>query len=962
MKKVLIFLFTAFVIFNFGFTLRDNQPKKAAAKNKTEVYPNIIVVKMKENPLTRLFKNDAAASKFNQLLTAYKVYSFEKIFPAKKELAKNSAVTIDLSKFYFIRYSENIDPYEAAKSFSASDLVEYAEPQFIRKRCYSPNDPSYVQGTQWALKKIQADKAWDITKGSKDVIIGIVDTGIEWYHPDLAANIWTNTKEIPNNGIDDDNNGYIDDVGGWDFGGLGNGNNPTPDNNPDEDRADHGTHVAGIASGVTDNGIGIAGVGFNCKLMAVKVSQDNRRDANQEAYVVYGYQGIVYATDNGAQIINCSWGGGGYSKYEDEIIQYANQKGTLVVAAAGNDSNFRDSYYPAAYDHVLAVASTDRNDNRSSFSNWGYYIDVCAPGTSILSTWKGGIYVYLDGTSMASPCAAGVAALVKSVYPNYTADQVGEKVRVSSDKIDDINGYFAGELGFGRVNAYKAVTISSPSIRLTSKSFDDKTYGNGNSVLEAGEKIQLSTAFKNFLDPVQNLTVTLSASSSYIKITKGTFTINNVNTLQDFNNSSNLFEFEIDKNTPLNTEIYFTLSYQSGSYTDKQTFSINLNPSYANTTVSNIDLTVTSAGNLGFNDFPDNLQGIGFRFNKSDTNLLFEGALMIAASPTQVSDAARNETSSEKDNYFKTLTPVNFSYGKVSDEDGFTIFNDDNATTPLGIKTTLNTYAFKSAPNTNFIILKYTFENTTTSPINKFYPGLFFDWDLGVDGSDNIARYDASSYMGYVKSQGGMPNTYTGVALLTGTEKISFWPIDNPGDNLWGIYDGFTLAEKYESLSSGIKRDSVGPDDISFVIGSGATSLDPGKSVTVYYAMVAGYNLADLQTAVKNAKLKLSTLDAKKPEILPDSYEVFTNYPNPFNPSTNIKFVLKEQGAVKIEVFDIKGALVKEIYKDNLPYGEGNINIDMYQKATGVYYYRFTAYNAKNEIAFVKNNKFVLLK
>ena len=961
MKKLFFLVFIAFSFINFGFTINGNWTKNSILSNGEEVIPNVIVIKMKENPSTRLYKTDAAANKFNTLLTDCKTYSFEKIFPEKKELSKSSTGSVDLSRFYFIRYTENIDPNVLAKSFSESELVEYAEPQFARRLCYSPNDPYLVTGVQWAVTKIQAQKAWDVTKGSKDVIIGIVDTGIDWTHPDLAANIWTNSKEIPNNGIDDDKNGYIDDVRGWDFGGLGSGTNPTPDNDPNEERADHGTHVAGIASGVTDNGIGIAGVGFNCKLMPVKVSQDNQRDASGP-YVLYGYQGIVYAADNGAQIVNCSWGGGGFSKYENEIVQYANQKGTLIVAAAGNNSIFRDSYYPAAYDHVLAVGSTDQNDNRSTFSNWGYYLDVCAPGTQIVSTWKGSTYVYLDGTSMASPCVAGVAALVKSVYPNFTADQVGEKVRVSSDKIDDVNGYFAGRLGYGRINAYRAVTISSPSVRLISETMDDKTYGNGNTVLEAGEKIKLNVYLKNFLDVAQNLTVTLTASSSYIKITKGTFSVNSAATLQEFNNSADAFEFEIDKTTPLNTEIYFTLSFQSSGYDDKQTFKAIINPSYSNTSISKIDMTVASAGNLGFNDFPDNNQGTGFKYNKSDTNLLFEGALMIAVSPTQVSDVARNEANSQKNTAFKTITPIHFTYGNISDEDGEAVFNDDNASNKIGIKTTLNTYAYKNDPYNNFVILKYTFENSNSTAISKFYPGLFFDWDLGVDGGDNIVRYDAASYMGYVKSKGGSPGNYTGVALLTGTEKIQFWPIFQPGDDLWGVYDGFTFAEKYQSLSSGVRRDSVGPGDISFVIGSGAASLEAGKSTTVYYVMVAGNSLVDLREAVKNAKTKLTVLAAASPVIVPSSYSLLGNYPNPFNPSTNIKFVLKESGAVKIEVFDLKGALVKEIHKDDLSFGEGSLNIDMKQKATGVYYYRFTAYNSKNEIAFMQSSKFMLLR
>jgi subtilisin family serine protease len=962
MKRNILIVFLVISLLNLGFILDNKSTLNKLKYPDEEVLPNVIIIKMKENPDKRLYKNDPQANEFNNLLTKYKTYSFEKIFREKKELLKTNSNTIDLSKYYFIKYSDNIDPFEVAKIFSQSSLVEYAEPQFIRKTNYTPNDYYFTQGVQWAIKKIQAEQAWDITKGSSSVIIGIVDTGIDWNHPDLANNIWINTKEIPNNGKDDDNNGFIDDVRGWDFGGMGNGDTPTPDNDPNEDRSDHGTHVAGIASAVTNNNIGVAGVGFNCKLMAVKVSQDSRRDNNGQSLVIFGYQGIVYAADNGAQIINCSWGGGGYSKFEDEIIQYVTQKGALVVAAAGNNGTFRESYYPAAYNHVLAVAATDANDLKASFSNYGYYVDVCAPGTQIISTWRGNNYVYLEGTSMSSPHVAGVAALVKSVFPNYTPDQVAEKVRVSCDKIDDKNTLYAGKLGFGRINAYKAVTISSPSIRLVSNVIDDKTYGNGNNVLEKGEKILVKSIFKNYLDPVQNLSITLSSNSPYIKINKGSLVISSINTLEEINNDNNNFEFEIDKNTPLNTSVQFTFTYSSGNYNDVEIFSIIINPSFANTTVNNIEMTITSEGNIGFNDFPDNKQGIGFIYNKNNENLLFEGALMIAASATQISDCARNEANSQKNNFFKTITPIHFEYGKVSDEDGETIFNDDNSPTKLGIKTTLNSYSYKSEPYNNFIILKYTFENTNQTGSIKFYPGIFFDWDLGVDGGDNIVRFDPKYSLAYVRALGGNPATYVGVSLLTNTEKVCFWPILNPGDTFWGIYDGFTKAEKFESLSSGIKRDSAGPGDISFVIGSGETILQPGSNTTVFYAMVAGKNLDELRNSLQYAKQKLGVLSNNQYISLPDKYELYTNYPNPFNPTTNLKYTLKEKGSIKIEIFDIKGSLIKEIVKKDLPAGVGYLSINMQGNSTGVYFYRFTALNSKSEIVFMKSSKFVLLK
>ena len=968
MKRTILIVFAVIAILNFGFTLKDNKKNTAAAADKTEVMPNIIIVKMKENIQSRLNKNDAEALRFNKLLTDYNTYSFIKMFPAKQELAKTTSDNVDLSKLYYVRYSDNADPYEVANAFMQSSLVEYAEPKFIRHTCYSPNDPYYVANSQWAIKKIQADLAWDLCKGSSEVVIGIVDTGVDWTHQDIYPNIWINKKEINGNGIDDDNNGYVDDIRGWDLGGQGNGSVPTPDNDPNEDQADHGTHVAGIASASTDNSVGMAGIGFNCKLMCVKVAQNNQRTAGGAALIVYGFEGIVYAADNGANIINCSWGGGGYSKSEDDIIHYATKKGALVVAAAGNDGLERNDFFPAGYDQVLSVASVDVNDVKASSSNYGVTVDVSAPGVNILSTWKDNKYVNLNGTSMATPCAAGVAALVKSYYPNYTPDQIRERVRLTADKIDNLNPYIEGKIGYGRVNAYRALTVKTPAVKVSSYSLDDKTYGNGNGVCEPGEKIKLLVLFKNYLDEASNVTVKLVSGSAYTKISKESISIPSLATLQEYDNSSNAFEFIVDPATPANTTVSLYLTITAGSINDQQTISFIINPSFASTKISKIKTTFTSMGNIGFNDYSSNLQGDGFVYNSDNVNLLFEGALMIGTSATQVSDAARSAVHARKQS-FKTITPLKFNYSGFSDEDIETSFSDDNSTNKIGVTTTLKSYAFKKDPYNNFILMKYNFKNTNQISLDKLYTGLFFDWDLSSGGSKDVVRYDANSSMAYIRSTEAVPTTkaYVGIAVLNPVDKVNCWPILNSNvatDPYWGIYDGFIDEEKFQSLSSGIKRDSVGPGDIGLVIGAGPLAIAAGASKDVVIALVAGYSLQELRQAVAYATEKYNATVgvSQASELLPLTYSVSQNYPNPFNPSTNINFVLKEKGAIHIQVYDINGSLVKDIYKDNLSSGDGNITLDMKSCATGVYYYKFSALNGSKEIAFTKNGKFILLK
>ena len=214
-----------------------------------------------------------------------------------------------------IYYSSPVDPYDACIALLNNPEVEYAVPVFMYKTFdYTPNDPRLTN--QWYVSNIQLPKAWDLSKGSTDVVIGIVDSGTDWLHEDLAANIWTNPGEIPNNGIDDDKNGKIDDVRGWDLVGNVNQNqiaigqyaeDNDPRNTGSGSTNTHGTHVAGCASAVADNGKGIAGPGFKCKLMPVKCATDQ----NGIAGIFRGYEGITYAANNGAKIINCSWGGPG---------------------------------------------------------------------------------------------------------------------------------------------------------------------------------------------------------------------------------------------------------------------------------------------------------------------------------------------------------------------------------------------------------------------------------------------------------------------------------------------------------------------------------------------------------------------------------------------------------------------------------------------------------------------------
>jgi subtilisin family serine protease len=336
---------------------------------------------------------------------------------------------------------------DAVAYYKSNPEVEYAEPNYRRRAAVIPNDPGF--NLQWGLTKINAPSAWDISTGG-NVVIAVPDTGINYNHSDISANIWSNSSEIPGNGIDDDGNGYVDDIRGWNF--VSSNNSPMDDN-------DHGTHVAGIIGAVGNNQIGIAGTMWNCKLMPLKIL-----DSEGNGYISDEVSAIYYAIAKGVKIINFSLTGADYSLTEYNAINAAKNAGILVVAAAGNESSNNDviPQYPANYglQNIISVASSNSSDTLSSFSNYGTSVHVAAPGSSIYSAIPSG-YGYMSGTSMATPHVSGLAGLLFGYYTNYTYSQVRSTILNYSDILPSLSGRVQTS---GRINAYLSLSsLAAPS-------------------------------------------------------------------------------------------------------------------------------------------------------------------------------------------------------------------------------------------------------------------------------------------------------------------------------------------------------------------------------------------------------------------------------------------------------------------------------------------------------------------
>lgn len=355
-----------------------------------------------------------------------------------------------------IALPKGIDPVRAADAFSQLPGVKWAQPNYIYTgdpREFTPNDPSYP--SQYHHTLMQNNLAWNTTLGSSNVIIAITDDGVSLGHSDLAPNIWVNSDEIAGNGIDDDNNGFIDDRNGWDF--SDGDNDPNPGGS-----AAHGTHVAGIAGARTNNANGVAGTAGGATIMPIRFI--GGANAWTSTLIAASWR---YAVDNGAKIISDSYNIDSF--VGDSIftagLQYVYDHGVLHFNSAGNSSTLNP--VRQAFDQTLLVVNTNSSDTKASTSNYGWGMDITAPGENIYSTIPGNNYAFNSGTSMASPNAAAAAALIWSVHPTWTRDQVAAQLIGTADNLDALNPSYAGLLGPGRANSYRGVTqtLAAPKIK-----------------------------------------------------------------------------------------------------------------------------------------------------------------------------------------------------------------------------------------------------------------------------------------------------------------------------------------------------------------------------------------------------------------------------------------------------------------------------------------------------------------
>jgi len=878
--------------------------------------------------------------------------SFSYVQSPLTEKDKYGNKLVDLTTIYELSFDTTISVEKIISAFISLKETEYCQPVYLPQPLFSPNDPASLNGYQYYLSKIKAYQAWDICKGDSNVVIGITDTGVENAHEDLIDNIYYNYNDQID-GIDNDHDGFVDNFRGWDIG--------CNDNNPEWNSGgtgykSHGVSMSGLAAARTNNAKGVASPGYSVKFLPVKITDST-------GALIRAYEGIVYAAEHGCSIINCSWGGNSPNPFGQDIVNYATfNRNALVIASAGNSNN-QVPIYPASLENVLSVGGTTVNDekwtpeNSGTYpygSSYGQYVDVCAQASQVYYIKENNGYGSNGwGTSPACAIVSSCAGLIKSFFgDSINAIQLGEILRMTCDNIDTVpyNAPYAGMLGRGRVNLYRALTDTLPS----SVKFINYNFTSNSNFIKPGDTVQLVGYYINYLNSTQNLTANITSNNTNVHFLQSTNNIGVINKMQTISNSLSPFIFYIDEQSGYDEEITFNIQYTDINYYDIQYFNLTINKSYADIDTNNIKLTLTSNGKLGYNNlYP--LQGSGIRYKNSES-YLYEGGLVIAQSSTKITSSFISGTNFK---ILKGIQPITINTN--ADEQWTSTFSDalsGNATIGLNIK--MNSLEWNNSEKSDFAILNYTLYNNNIYNLDSLYAGIYCDWDIvnylrNKTNYNNLLRIIYSWYT-------GQTNLYTGIKLLSNYETHHYaFDIISSGNGSINIYDGLTNTELFQALTN--NRDSAGNNsngnDISSLISCGPFNIAAQDSLTISFAIIASNSLYNIEQAAINAQNYWDSLNIYTPEITFSKNNNLNIFPNPSNGVLKISFNSETNENVIINIFDVNG---NKLYSsDNIKVNNGyniitiNNRINNLRLNQGIYLLNIITTNKSFSKNFVVN-------
>ena len=870
MRKFLLLL-----VLMFGFCCVNNL---AAQK---PYFENIAIFKIKLE-----YKNDFQRnSEFLELINDYNVVEIKREFPNVKspvsEYNKRGEKNVDLTTIYRVELPTSSDLEEFVKKLSNLKVVEYAEYLYKQELMYNPNDtystPSGTYNQYW-LTKVKSLEAWDIHKGDTATVIAISDTGIDFNHLDLLDNIKVNYNDIVD-GIDNDGDGYIDNYRGWNF---------AENNNNTQATTAHGVQVSGIAGAVTDNGIGLAGAGFLCKILPLKI-------ANAAGVLVNTYQSIIYAAEHNCKVINCSWGSESYQQMAQDVVNYATINHDMLVVAACGNTNTEVYWYPASYENVLSVAGTNQNDQKwvssaTSGSTYNYKVDIAAPcigftvtnlGTTQYLTPSGG------GTSYAAPIVSGSAGILRSYYPNYSALQIAELLKISADVIDTIeyNLQYVGKIGAGRLNLYNALTIE-PTPSIVFKNYE---------IIYQENKVIVNGDFINYLTKAENLTISASIFNPNIRLENEIIFFDDLETYSTYHSENEIIIYlseDIDYTQKI--QLIFTYSDDNG-YHATQVIEFYPKINYNTVKTDILELSVFANGRLGFSNI-DHILGNGLKIN-NDVDILSECGIIAGTNATNVFCAPIKRESS----FTPILQPIlvedeNFDYHSISQ------FDNSATGSLLEFKVEQNIYSKSGNENKNFIILEYSLINTSNRDITNFYFGLFSDWDL-INPANNSTEYDETNKFLYCKSNENQ-TTYAGIKLLTNQPVNNYSALMKSTDGIVNIPGGFADIEKIYMISN---TNSIQQNkDVAIYTGAGPFNIKQNDTVKIAFSILVSLDYYNFMQALNAAKQVYSDMYKDTISILSKEIDLQI-FPNPANDKLRIKS--GELRIENIEIFDVFGKL-----------------------------------------------------
>lgn len=874
-------------LFTFGLTFLLSLQLLWAQQPAPAYQKDLVVFKLKdelkgEDPSTKGARTLGAkapatlAAEIAHKVGAGKAISIlSQSLPLKAQANARSSKAHPLAGLYQLELQGGQGVAEVILQLQSNKLVEYAEPYYLPELLNTPDDEFIPE--QRHLELLKAFKGWDITQGNRDIIIGILDTGVDFTHSDLTDNLYLNEAD-PIDGIDNDGDGFIDNYYGWDFANS--------DNNPTADQSQHGTQVTGFSSASTNNDIGIAGTGYKCRYMPIKIFRSENGTFRN------GYEAILYAAEMGCDVINLSWGAAGIrSQYVQDIINYVVlEKDVVVVAAAGNTAQ-ELNFFPASYDNVLSVTSSDYTDTKAGYATWSRYVDLMAPGKDVFTTLNGGGYGTATGTSFASPQVAGAAALVRSFYPELNARQVMMRLRMSADDVSEVgnNQDFAEKIGKGRLNMENALAKAvSPAMEM--QHFE--IFNGSGPFAFYNDTLEISMQFINFLSSTTDLKVKLSTNSPYVSLLNNEISLGTVNTMSTVSNEDQPFRVHLHPDLPGNEVITFRLGYDDLNYSDYQYFELRTSGDYIDFKTNSLSLTVSSNGNLGYNsDY--NLQGLGFRHKNN--SLAHNMGFVVAQNPNAVANNVVQDISlAIRNKDFKAQTRLKLFNNSSALRDARSTYETKVAAAPLNLMIEQKILGWED--DTTSLVMEYRITNKADTTYEQLQAGMFVDFDI-QEFYKNKAAWDGEHLLGYAYDH--QESRYAGISLLS-EYKVNYHALDiaDRHGNQNEVEDSLRRAQKYQYLANGIGKEGAGLEgdgnDIAQLLGGTIPELQPMASSKIAFALLTAPSLKALKEAVLAARIRYQEYQTNPPllaslpacpgnnlEVFPPDGEQFAFFSDP---------------------------------------------------------------------------------